>query len=199
MLFEAANFSRLTRAALGKATDLAYLIEDGPYQTNPPTGPSSFVPANGGIFDTPDCKYTAATIQSALDKLSAARAPYTHHKLVAGMGFGFWRYLFARHQFAVGHQILLQVFPAKPVSTVAVKYNQKLFFKQLAAINGVRNRMAHHEPICFRTGSATVDTGHVRRRYDLLQQLFQWMAIDEEGLLFGLDHILAVCDKIDRL
>lgn len=153
----------------------------------------------GGIFDTPDCKYTADTIQSALGKLSVARAPYTHHKLVAEMGFGFWRYLFAQHQFAAGHQILLQVFPAKPVSTVAIKYNQKFFFKQLAAINEVRNRMAHHEPICFRTGSATVDTGYVRRRYALLQRLFQWMGIDEKDLLFGLDHIEAVCDKIDRL
>ena len=82
---------------------------------------------------------------------------------------------------------------------MAIKYNQKFFFKQLAAINEVRNRMAHHEPICFRTGSATVDTGYVRRRYALLQRLFQWMGIDEKDLLFGLDHIEAVCDKIDHL
>jgi hypothetical protein len=30
-------------------------------------------------------------------------------------------------------------------------------------------------------------------------QLFQWMQIDEEALLYGLDHINTVCYEIDSL
>ena len=33
----------------------------------------------------------------------------------------------------------------------------------------------------------------------LILQLFQWMSINEAALLYGLDHIVAVCNEIDGL
>jgi hypothetical protein len=69
--------------------------------------------------------------------------------LVADLGFGFWRYMFAQHQFNATGRILLRVFPAKPTSTPAIQYNHTFIFNQLAQINNLRSRIAHHEPICF--------------------------------------------------
>lgn len=151
---------------------------------------------NGGIFDTPTCINTRNIINKALTKLGLA---YTHFKLLAAMDFGFWRYLFAQPQFHAGGQTLLAVFPAKPRSTPAIQYNHTFVFIQLGQINELRNRIAHHEPICFANGAAVKNTAYARQHYNLILQLFQWMSIDESALLYGLDHIITVCNDIDNL
>ncbi|RYY08075.1 MAG: CAAX protease, partial [Sphingobacteriaceae bacterium] len=94
---------------------------------------------------------------------------------------------------------LLQVFPLKPTSTPVLQYDNKYVFNQLAKLNDIRNRMAHHEPICFLPGLPIKDTNYVREHYQLILQLFQWMQIDEGALLYGLDHIVKVCNEIDQL
>lgn len=151
--------------------------------------------APGGIFDTPQCRLTKDNINDAIGKLHA----YSHHKLVAELGFGFWRYMFAQHQFNATGRIMLRVFPSKPASTPAIQYNNTYVFNQLAQINNIRNRMAHHEPICFLPQQSVKSTTYARQHYNLIMKLFQWMQIDEAALLYGLDHIDAVCDEIDSL
>jgi len=115
------------------------------------------------------------------------------------MEFGFWRYLFAKHQFFAGGQSLLGIFPSKSLSTKEIQYNHTFIFSQLEKIDCLRNRIAHHEPICFETGKARKDTSYARSHYQLVRQMFQWMQIDETALLYGLDHIRQVCDTIDDL
>lgn len=102
--------------------------------------------ANGGIFDIRKCHVTASIIR---DTMSAFGRAYTHQKLVAELGFGFWRYLFAAHQYRAGGQTLIQIFTALPTSTPAFSYNAKFIFNKLQKINNLRNRIAHHEPVCF--------------------------------------------------
>lgn len=111
-------------------------------------------------------------------------------KLVASLGFGFWRYLYSPHQYRVGGQTLLAVFSSRPNSTPTVQYNASYIFNELQKIDNLRNRIAHHEPICFQAGQAVIDTTNVRQLYNLILQLFQWMSIDESALLYSLDHIL---------
>lgn len=155
--------------------------------------------ARGGMFDVPQCFNTAKVIRGGLTKFARKGIPYTHHKLVAEMDFGLWRYLFAKPQFNAGGRTLLRVFPSKPTSTPLVQYNNTFIFNELAHINDVRNRMAHHEPICFQVGQAVISSAFVRQQYALTRTLFQWMEVDEAGLLYGLDHIEMVCDKLDQL
>jgi hypothetical protein len=124
---------------------------------------------------------------------------YTHSKLVAELGFGFWRYMFASHQFNATGRTLLRIFPAKPTSTPAIQYNHTYVFNQLMQLNDIRNRIAHHEPICFTPGHPAKDTQYVRQHYTLILQLFQWMSIDVAALLYGLDHINSVCNDVDAL
>ncbi|RYE35935.1 MAG: CAAX protease [Sphingobacteriaceae bacterium] len=149
----------------------------------------------GGIFDNQKCRLTKQNINDAITKLPS----YNHFKLVAELGFGFWRYMFAKNQYNATNKILLQVFPSKPTSTPALQYDNKYVFNQLAKLNDIRNRMAHHEPICFLPGQPIKDTNYVREHYQLILQLFGWMQIDEGTLLYGLDHIVKVCAEIDRL
>lgn len=152
--------------------------------------------ATGGIFDNQQCRLTADNINDAIRKLNNR---YTHSKLVAELGFGFWRYMFAPHQYFLAGQTLLAIFPAKPQSTPGMQYNASFVFNQLFKINNIRNRIAHHEPICFVPGQPVKNITYVRQHYALLLQLFQWMSIDESKLLYGLDHINNICNQIDAL
>lgn len=150
----------------------------------------------GGMFDRNNCRKTQKLINDAFRRLGHN---YTHHKLIAEMDFGFWRYLFANPQFNAGGTLLMRIFPAKPRSTPTMNYNHAFVFNELGQINDIRNRIAHHEPICFVPSHPIKDTTYSRQRYNLILQLFQWMNINEAALLYGLDHILTVCDEIDAL
>jgi len=149
-----------------------------------------------GIFDTNNCHETKRTINDVLSKLNTN---YTHNKLVAELGFGFWRYMFASHQLTATGRILLSVFPLRPRTTVVMQYNHTFFFNHLEKINKLRNRVAHHEPVCFRDSLTIKDTTYARQQYALILQLFQWMKINESALLYGVDHIIETCNKIDNL
>lgn len=149
----------------------------------------------GGVFDTPRCKISKESISESLRKLYV----YSHSKLVAELGFGFWRYLFAQNQFNATGRVLLQVFPDKPTSTPTLQYNNTHIFNQLAMLNNLRNRMAHHEPICFLPGQPIKNSMYAQEHYNLILQLFLWMKIDEASLLYGLDHVKEICKEIDNL
>ena len=150
----------------------------------------------GQIFDNPTCFLTQKAINDAVGNLGLY---YSHGKLVAELGFGFWRYLFASYHFRATGSSLLAIFPAKPTSSAAGHFNQKFFFNQLAQLNDIRNRIAHHEPICFETSLPIKNTKYARQHYRLIFQLFQWMGIEPSALLYGLDHVERVCDNIDGL
>ena len=152
--------------------------------------------ATGGRFDNQQCRLTAQNINDAFNILGRM---YTHNKLVAELGFGFWRYMFASNQYYFTGRTLLQIFPGKPTSTPSIQYNQTFVFNQLAKINNLRNRIAHHEPICFQVGHTIRSTIYVRQHYGLIRQLFQWMNIDEAALLYGLDHVNTICGRVDAL
>ncbi len=149
-----------------------------------------------GIFDNRSCQQTQQNINDAVRKLGSS---YTHNKLVAELGFGFWRYFFAHRQYNATGRILLRIFPSKPISTAATQYNQKFVFNQLAKINKFRNRIAHHEPICFIQSQSDKDSTFARQHYGAILQLFQWMSINESELLYGIDHIDKVCNQLDSL
>ncbi|MBN9379742.1 MAG: hypothetical protein J0H74_03190 [Chitinophagaceae bacterium] len=118
---------------------------------------------------------------------------------MAQMDFGFWRYAFARHQFFAGGQSLLAIFPAKPISTPTHRYDHSYIFAELEKVNLFRNRLAHHEPVCFLPGHPRKDIAFSLHHYTLIRQLFKWMQIDEAALLFGIDHISKTLKDIDKL
>lgn len=149
--------------------------------------------ASGGRFCNRKCQFTQISINDAISKLNHS---YTHSKLIAELGFGFWRYMFAKHQYSACGKTLLRILPAKPKGGLV---NQNFILNRLADINDLRNRIAHHEPVCFVRGMPVKDTSYVRVHYDYVIKLFRWLCIDESALLFGLDHIEMLCDKIDAL
>ena len=146
-------------------------------------------------FSPTQCINTRRIISKAVSDIAHH---YAHNKLLAKMDFGFWRYLFAGPQYFSAGATLLHIFPARPTSTPAVHYNHTFVFDLLGHINNLRNRIAHHEPICFQSMVAIKDTTYARQNHALIKQLFTWMAIEESALLYGLDHVSTICNQIDH-
>lgn len=121
---------------------------------------------------------------------------YSHSKLLAEMEFGFWKYMFSNLQYRLSGRLLLRAFINKPRSTPQYNYDNTYIFKELDYINNLRNRIAHHEPVCF-DANDNIDTFYVMSRYNKMIKLFSWLGIDSKDLLYGLDHVKQVCAEID--
>ncbi|MBQ0019434.1 MAG: Abi family protein [Bacteroidales bacterium] len=153
---------------------------------------------NGGIFDNVQCQRTRNIIRYAYNKRNYL-GTYTNDGLLSDMDFGVWKYMFAPNEYRATGRVLLRIFPNKPRSSAAMQYNNSYMFNELDGVNKIRNRMAHHEPICFMLGLPEIDTSYVLNQYLRIQNLFSWMGVDARGLLYGLDHVLTVCNEINKL
>ena len=119
-------------------------------------------------------------------------------KLLSEMEFGLWKYMFANVQYRLSGRILLRIFPNKPKSSQSLRFDNTYVFGELDYINNLRNRIAHHEPICF-GNPVCIDTFYAKNRYNRIMELFRWMDIDGASLLYGLGHISNACEQIDKL
>lgn len=154
--------------------------------------------SDGGIFDIPGCRDSAKIIRKAYSRL-VRNGEYAHHKLIAEMEFGVWKYMFANPQYRATGQILLRIFPNKPRSSAEIRYSNSYIFNELDGINILRNRIAHHEPICFARRQPSVCTDYILNAYNTVHKLFEWMDIDSHSLLYGLDHVKQVCNRINAV
>lgn len=153
-----------------------------------------FIQPSGPFYADPRVDGTKKIIKKAYDGLSRNHH-YTHTKLLAEMEFGVWKYMYNNVQYRLSGRHLLNVFPNKPTSTQANHYDNTYIFNELNVINSIRNRIAHHEPICFDT-TARIDTQMAWDCYTRMMRLFQWMGINSNALLYGLDHVGCICRQI---
>jgi len=117
---------------------------------------------------------------------------YNHDRLVAELSFGFWTYMFAPVQFMAGGQGLHKIFIERPKGTA-----QKNIFNELDQIRSLRNRIAHHEPLCF-DKQHKIYTTHTNTTYHCLIKLTNWLGYDQVKLFLGLDKTLEILTKIEN-
>ena len=144
----------------------------------------------GGFLTSHGCHNSIIKINQAYAELGVR---YTHDKLLASLSFGFWKHMFRGFQFQAGGSSLLFIFPNKPPRT-----NQSLIYAKLDRINAIRNRVAHHEPICFGIGN-TIGTNYVRTHFQEIIDLLTWMGINDKQLFKGIDGVLKEANFIDRI
>ena len=113
--------------------------------------------------------------------------------MVASFTFGFWTYLFTRRNYRIGGKTLLKIFPDK-----AHGLKQTDIYRQLTAIREFRNRIAHHEPICF-NAACSIDTRYAKEHYELIRTYIGYMGFDSDSVLRMVekpDSILKVIDSM---
>jgi hypothetical protein len=136
----------------------------------------------GCFYGNQQVEKTFKSIFEAKIKLKS-RGKYTHDKLVAELTFGFWRYLFASKEFMVAGSTLHQIFVNRPRNT-----NHTAIFNKLASINNIRNRIAHHEPICFNS-VGRICTIYALDHYNIIIELLGWLDVNSAELLHGIDKV----------
>lgn len=152
----------------------------------------------GGIFDNPKCHDSYKIINARYNALNRSEE-YTHSKLLSSLEFGIWRYMFSPSQYKATGQVLLKIFPKKPKSSPLMQYNNVYFFNELNYVNALRNRIAHHEPICFSSKRNNVDITYVSEQYERIMCLFGMMGVDSKKLLKEMDHVEKACIDIETI
>lgn len=118
---------------------------------------------NGAFSNNHSVDTTRKIIEKAYNGLLQSGS-YSHSKLLSEMEFGVWKYMFSNVQYRLTGRILLNAFPLKPVSSRQYQYDNAYIFHELDYINNIRNRIAHHEPICFGR-TISIDTTYALHRY----------------------------------
>ena len=123
-----------------------------------------------------------------------AAGKYTNNRVVSSVTFGFWTYLFNRVPFRLGGQSILQLFPGRTKGL-----GQRAIYNELQDIKAFRNRIAHHEAICF-DSTGTKNTAQAKASYALVIKYIQFLGYQEAHLYYGLDVLPdKILEKIDNL
>lgn len=164
------------------------------YMSGDRFGPDWLLHQSGpyGFLAARHCEKSRDSVMDALKKLGQ---DYTHDKVVAILGFTFWRCLFGSKEFAAAGSTLLQIFPKKPHGA---QFNHTYVYKRLHLINELRNRIAHHDPICFSVEN-TVSAYRPEVAYQTVVEFLEWLNFDPAEALRGLDTIEAEIQFIEAL
>lgn len=76
--------------------------------------------------------------------------------------------------------------------------NQADVYKDLTHIREFRNRIAHHEPICF-DGSGNISTAFARWHYQLICEYISYMGQQPDNVIKWAEKPDGVLDKIDGI
>ena len=101
--------------------------------------------------------------------------------------------MFSRNCYNKSGKTILQIFPNKTLGL-----NQRTIYAELDKIRIFRNRIAHHEPLCFDI-AATVNVSYVKDVYSLIVKYIQILGYNKNELLYGVEDPSQTIDKIERL
>ena len=118
---------------------------------------------------------------------------YSNDKMVASFTMGFWTFLFTKNNYRKGGKTLLRIFPNK-----AKGKNQSDVYKDLTHIREFRNRIAHHEPICF-DSSGNISTAFARQHYHLIREYISYMGQNPDDVIQWAEKPDELLTKIDRI
>lgn len=135
----------------------------------------------GGFYDNGSTSKTRTSILKAKSNLGEN---YTHNKLLAELNFGFWRFQFGPKEFRAAGSNLHQIFVKRSHGT-----NHTSIFNRLQLINKLRNRIAHHEPICFDISQNTISNKYAIDHFDEIITLLRWMDISHKALFYGINGV----------
>jgi Abi-like protein len=126
-------------------------------------------------------RYLLNEVRKAQDKLRRSSANLTSARLIAEQNFGFWTAMFDKKYFHTLNRIPLNAFKAIPIGI-----SETEIFPKLRLIRNFRNRISHHEPICFNTnGIYCGNQAQLIRQ--LIYELSTWIGTDFKSYVSKID------------
>ena len=117
---------------------------------------------------------------------------YSAADVIATCTFGTWVHFFSPELFRLGQQTIHRIFLRRAKGTT-----QRQIHKDLLTILHFRNRVAHHESLCF--FAKVIDTASARNILANVEQYTQWLDIDVAIYGTDLTEIRVIAAKIDVL
>jgi len=118
---------------------------------------------------------------------------YTHDKLVSSLSFGVWTFMFSRKCYRNSGKTLLHIFPGKTQGL-----NQRDIYNDLNIIRVFRNRIAHHEPLCF-NAAGEVDVTYAQEVFSLILKYVEFLGYNFNELFYGVESPVQTIDRINEL
>lgn len=146
--------------------------------------------SDGGMLSAAPMKTETISVIRKLDYTGK----YTPDRAVSSLSLGFWTYLFTKYPFAKGGKSILKIFPNK-----TKPLGQRAVFNELQIIKRFRNRIAHHEPICF-DNEGHINTTFANENYKLIIRYLHFLGYNDEQILLGLNvRPYAIFKKIEGI
>jgi Abi-like protein len=117
---------------------------------------------------------------------------YSAADVIATCTFGTWVHFFSPELFRLGQQTAHRIFPRRAKGTT-----QRQIHKDLLTILRFRNRVAHHESLCF--FAKAIDTISARNILANVEQYTRWLDIDVAIYGTDLTKIAVIAAQIDVL
>ena len=130
----------------------------------------------------PGCMLERAPQRMEIERTVAMlerQGKYSNDRIVSSVTFGFWTYLFNRIPFRQGGMNLLQIFPNRTPGLA-----QRPIYNELQDIKSFRNRIAHHESICFNL-SGEIGISYAQEKLDLIKKYVVFLGYDPIELFRG--------------
>jgi hypothetical protein len=126
--------------------------------------------------------------------ISAKTASHSH--LISSTTFGFWTTMFKKDIFVATNGSLLSIFPNKTITT-----NFKKVSNMLDEIRSFRNRVAHHDPLCFDKGDFSLKRAKIVNQHikEILLMLDEDLESFSKETYMIHQNILDVNNFIDEL
>lgn len=157
------------------AVDRHYMQQFGPNWLRTQSDEGGFLGKNG-------CEKTRKNVQEVI----GWRDLYVHDKVVANLGIAFWRSLFNSKEFSAGGDTLLRIFPQKPKGKA---HNHTYVYNRLHPVSKIRNRIAHHDPICFSPYTNEISAELPLKAYESMREMLMWLGFVPDQILDGVDAV----------
>jgi len=146
--------------------------------------------ANGGMLENAPQKEETQRIIATLRR----NGRYSNDRVVSSVSFGFWTHLFTRQPYKLGGKNLLRIFPKKTPGL-----GQRAIFNELMEVKNFRNRIAHHEAICF-DADGNINMAFAQGKYSLILKYIEFLGFNSSNLFCGIDIFpTAIIKKIATL
>lgn len=129
-----------------------------------------------------DNRYHLKQVDAAKKKIHADNQPITSGRIIAEQTFGFWTGMYSVHMYKILKGTPIQIFSNLPSG-----YGRKAISDSLNQIKDFRNRISHHEPICFDSGKKGFS--EAKRIHNLIIDVLGWIDPDIVSFLHEIDYV----------
>jgi hypothetical protein len=126
-------------------------------------------------------RYLLNEVNKAHDKLRRSSVSVTSARLIAEQNFGFWTAMFDKKYFHTLNRSPLNAF-----SAASTLIDETVVFPKLRQLRNFRNRISHHEPICFNQQGKCCSSSATTARH-LIFELSTWIGGDFRAYLSQID------------